>query len=294
MILAAAALALAAQLPPAEEILARAVSAQVTDDADHRVEFFRLALNLRERGETPREVDVSVAYDGRRGGRVHLVLDDSARGGVRVEKGFDGPHYWAREQDGEPIELVGRDFAQDREAIDETLDLCEQLLVLFDLERLRARVKDLSAEEGTLTRRGVEVPHWILRGRVLLADRPRRFALWVDPVTGLPSRLALSLPPTEAPAAGDEEPPPTPPEGTDGAWQEFDLSAYHDFPFLGTEEPQGRLLPRLVREYRRDPDGRRSEVRILELHEVQWRLPPRLRSFSAGPGRGGEDPAAGG
>ncbi len=280
--IAAFLLALAAQdpapagTPEPAEALARAVAAQRVGERAPAVEHFGLDLNLRERGETPREVDVTVLFTLAQGGRLQLILDDSERGGVRVEKGYDGERYWLREQDREPVELAGREYAQDREVIDETLDLCEELLLLFDLDRLQQQTRDLGITAGTLVRRDSSQPHWILTGAILLHDEPRRFGLWLDQETWLPSRLTLESPavaetPLDPPAEGEAEAAPA------VVRQEFDLGAYHDFPLLGSEEPQGRLLPRMVREYRRDENGARHAVRWLELHNVQWRLAPRIR-----------------
>lgn len=252
------------------EVLARAIAAQLTAPAPAAVDHFVIRLNLRERGAAPREIDVDVLYDAGDGGRLLLVLDDSAHGGVRVEKGFQDGRYWLRQQDEEPIDLVGRDYARDREAIDQGLELCEQLLLLFDLEQLRARAQDLTLEDATLARGGEEQPHAVLRGSILLGDRPRRFALWIERASWLPSRLTLELPP--APAADGVEPaaPAAP------VLQEFDLRGWHDFPVHERDMAQGRLVPRLVTEFHRAPGGAREEVRILELHDVQWRLRPRF------------------
>lgn len=272
---AAAPQAPAAERTP-EEALALAVAAQRTGDKDHRVEFFGIDLNLRERGETPRELEVTLLYDSRRRGSLQLILDDSGRGGVRVEKGYDGERYWLKEQDHEPILLAGRDFARDRELIDDTLGLCEELLLLFDLERLKARTSDLELAQATLFVGGQQRPHEVLRGAISLADRRRRFALWLDRETWLPSRLTLEADDPTVEAGGDEAAAADPEVLLA---QEFDLSAYHDFPFLGSDSTQGRLLPRLVREYRRDAEGDRTQVRILELQLVQWRLAPRIRKL---------------
>ncbi len=270
-----------AQAPSPEEALDRAIAAQLTDGRAIRVEHFGIELNLRERGETPREVDVTVLYDYRKGGRLQLVLDDSERGGVTVEKGYDGEHYWLREKGQPQLSLAGREYAKDRELIDDTLDLCEELLLLFDLERLKARARELSVSEGSIARRSEAAPHWVLQGSMLLQDHPRAFALWLDATTWLPSRLSVESDPegrAEGEAgAGDGDAEPAAPVLD----QEFDLSAYSDFSVLGSEElMQGRLLPRSVKEYRRDQDGGRVQVRILELHHVQWRKPPRIDRYT--------------
>lgn len=281
--IAALLLALASQdpapagTPEPADALARAVAAQRVGERAPAVEHFGLDLNLRERGETPREVDVTVLFTLTQGGRLQLILDDSERGGVRVEKGFDGDRYWLKEQDREPVVLSGREYAQDREAIDETLDLCEELLLLFDLDRLQQQTRDLEITAGTLVRRDASQPHWILTGAILLHDEPRRFGLWLDQETWLPSRLTLESPAVEETPLDPLQAPDQEGAAPRKVRQEFDLGAYHDFPLLGSEEPQGRLLPRMVREYRRDENGARHAVRWLELHNVQWRLAPRIR-----------------
>ncbi len=288
--------------PPseAELALARAVEAQVTGAESHRVEHFGIDLDFQERGETPRELAVSLRYDSDKGGRLQLITDDSERGGVRVEKGFDGRRYWIKQPDQEPMELLGRDFARDRDTIDDTLDLCEELLLLFDLERLQARTQELTLEARTVEGKDGPRAVQVLGGTVMLADQKRRFELFLDPESWLPFRLALEPAAPLVPAAPPSEPgdeatpeearaedqeaaaalaldPPAPLLS-----QEFDLQHFHDFPYLGNEDsPQGRLLPRTLKEFRRDPDGGRVLLRIVALHEVQWRRAPKFRRLPA-------------
>ncbi|MFQ5750234.1 MAG: hypothetical protein ACE5H3_12395, partial [Planctomycetota bacterium] len=128
----------ASSTPAVDALFRRAAAAQFTPGSSPaEVHGFRMDLNLRERGEHPREIGFELAWRDVSGGMLRIRVDDPERGSL-VE-GFDGRRYWLREEGGPLRFLQGHEFTRDREKIDQALDLCQDLLVLLDLEPLRKR-----------------------------------------------------------------------------------------------------------------------------------------------------------
>lgn len=246
------ALVAAAVQETADELLRRAVAAQLAPElagAPARpLEGFRLALNLRERTETAREVDLDLRYR-RAGGRVRIGVRDAQRG-TRIEKGFDGQRYWLRDDRGEVVELAGREFARDRDAIDDARGLCEDLFVLLDLDGLRERARDLelaAGEDGTR----------VLRGTWERGGRTWKFALELRGADLLPVSLELA--------------PPPPPEGEPPQPRQR-------FVLLAHARLEGRRVPRVIEEYL--DEERVYPARILEIHDLRCAEPPSPEEFA--------------
>ena len=250
----------------AEQLLEEAAQAQLSRQGVAEVAGFTVSLNLRERGEAPREVDLKLFYRSDDGGLIRLLLDEPDRG-VRVAKGFDGKTYWLKEQDKETLDLSSREFAQDREAIDEAIELSEQLLLLLDLNQLERmasdlRIKELEVPEDDAEAAARAARIQILSGRVKLGSQIRLFDLELDRQAKLAYALVLYPPPTGSTNSEAERPP----------IQRFELGYYKDF--------EGRLMPSVIQEYQGIPKPE-LPIRLLELHRLTWREPPARESFLA-------------
>jgi len=244
------------QTGTAMEFLARAAAAQQPARAAGKslpIEGFSLALNIRERDQQRNDIDLLVEYARADGGRVKLVLDDPNRG-VNVAKGFDGSSYWLQEKGGEVIELSSREFTQDREAIDQAIELCERLQLMFDLNDLaKQTIKPQLKEHDKQV---------IISGNIRHQTLNHPFELVFDREHHRLDSLHLWIP------LLDENSRPAVDQQGKALWQSqprFTLSHYRNF--------EGLLAPQLIREY---APGLSEEppIRIIEIHSLKWKSPP--------------------
>lgn len=239
----------------ASQLLERAVAAQFPNGKQQRVHGFRMLLNLRERSEVRQEFDLLHLYRAAGPGGVALIrsrLDDTDRG-TQIQKGFDGKRYWLADGTGEVQWLEGREFTLDREAIDDSLQLTEDLLLLLHLDALRLRATRLAllpdCPEGRVGVGGV----------LKREDRVWRFALELHADTLRPAELRL-IPRVEA---QETDPPPS---------IRFVLDMH------GVME--GLQFPRRIQQFVNDQT---QPIRILEIKRFEWRRPPTRASFSPEP-----------
>jgi len=238
-----------------ESLFQRAAAAQFTPGSSPaEVHGFRMDLNLRERGEHPREIAFELAYRDASGGMIRIRVDDPERGAL-VE-GFDGRRYWLREDDGTLRFLQGHEFTRDREKIDQALDLCKDLVILLDLDQLHKRSRDFRLLPEDDTGPGIA-------GTLDRAGRPWRFALRLHRDSLLPASLRVeSLP--EKPVDGGTGPPAP-------VVQRFLLRAPRTY--------EGRRIPQLIEMYQ---DEEELPIRLLEIHQIFWRTPPPGAEFEPG------------
>jgi len=241
--------------PEVDALFRRAAAAQFTPgSAPAEVHGFRMDLNLRERGEHPREIGFELAWRDTSGGLIRIGVDDPDRGSL-VE-GFDGRRYWLREEDGKLRFLQGHEFTRDREKIDQALDLCQDLVILLDLEQLRKRSRDFVLLEEDDTGPGIG-------GILHRAGGPWRFSLRLHRESLLPASLQVESLPAK-PSSG-EAPPPL------RVVQRFLLRAPRTF--------EGRRIPQLIEMYQ---NGEDLPIRLLEIHRIVWRTPPPAAGFQPG------------
>lgn len=247
---------------------------QAGDPAALPVDAYGVDLDVRERGETPHEYSFSMRYVDRDGGRLELEIRDPERGRT-VREGFDGRRYWLEDDDGALVELSAHEYAQDRERIDQALELAEHLLLLVDLRRLAERADDLRLESGADGARvvsgRVEDPQATWDFRLELppadADEPlaptglvirRRVAPEAEEASGVLAPTSQLDRDTE-PAEGDGDASDGSDDGGGVEERRFQLSWYTRF--------RGRAVPQVVAEHL---PGVELPVRILEIRRLQW------------------------
>jgi len=135
----------AANSEEAVALLRAIAGAQAPTSEGTQVDGFHMEMVLRDfAADGTREVGLFVTYTVRPQETVELSLDDN---GVMVKKGFDGQSYWLQEDGaGERLDLGGHEFKQDREGIDQVLDMCADLMLLLDAEQLEQKCTGLTLE----------------------------------------------------------------------------------------------------------------------------------------------------
>lgn len=236
--------------PAARALLLALAQRQYAAGAEREVFAFDVQLNLRERGEQVNEFDLGLNYTRKAGELLKLSLYDRVRG-TRVEKGFDGRVYWLREDEGPQRDLSAHEYAEDRAAIDEAIELAADLLMVLDLSALARRATALrltQAADGTRT----------LDGLV-----PRGGKTW---------EFTMSLGPADAadawqPRALDLRERNPDPE----AARETPILQHRRFTLEQYKAFAGRSVPQVITEL--DPaveDPVEGALRILELRALQW------------------------
>ena len=240
-----------------ESILSAMAAAQCEGKEVPEVRSFAMRVVLRDRSDVPREFTFDLLF-GSEPERVRLTMDDSERG-IRVEKGFDGKRFWLHGPAQGLVDLSGREFTKDREAITAALDLSKDLLLVLDLARLGREARDLEA-----TREG-------LAGVLPFPEGDWEFELLFAKETPGALPLALVLHPPAPPHEEEKEGNPVSPPA-----RRFMLGAWEAF--------EGRKIPRLVEEY--SGSSQEFPARILEVQDLIWRRPLPLELFRAPGARG--------
>jgi hypothetical protein len=282
--------------PDAEAFLAKLVAAQQIEDDLPPVTAFRMEFVLRDfqpdRGGN--ELDVRVDFrsaDAPRRDRavdeqgkplqgfeeIRLTANDASFNEL-VSKGLDADGYWLRDEKGKLLTLEAKEYANDRETIDQTLTFCEDFLLLFDLDQLRKRAGGLKLDSSDT--------ETTLIGEMLRGREVWRFRLVVAKGEALPSRLELELPesaqvktePLEVEQAAQGTPVESPALGPQ-------ILTY----FFGKWEAHaGRLLPLEIDEFHGVVTPDNLPRRALDVKRFLWRVPAEIKTW-----RGDERTSAG-
>lgn len=135
------------ELPPdtskeAAALMTKVAANQFPSEEGKLVDGLNMRVEAEEHGEHPHVVSFSVMYTKFGAEQLELKIEDPERGGT-VAKGFDGRDYWLREGlhagEAKAQILSGHEFTKDREAIDEAMNLCSDLLLLMDIRGLQQR-----------------------------------------------------------------------------------------------------------------------------------------------------------
>ncbi|MDP6850282.1 MAG: hypothetical protein QGH51_00530 [Planctomycetota bacterium] len=247
--------------PEAVQLLDKAAKKQNGTKRSDPIGGFHLNLNIRERGQSRNDYDLELDFAAGRE-QIRISLEDSKRS-TRISKGFDGKSYWLKEPDNALLHLDGREFSQDREAIEQAIEFSNRLLLLLDFKYLP------EACEGLWLRENEAGPS--IRGSLLLHGELTYFYLILNPETLLTDRLRIGKP------ALDEK-GTTIWEGSEPVFTqltEYELLHYRDF--------KGLYAPQILREFhilpapipKADSSPKTpSPSRIVEVHGLDWQNPP--------------------
>lgn len=280
--------------PDAVAFLAELVAEQQLEDDLPPVTAFRMEFKLRDyppdRGGN--ELDVRVDFRSADAPQLDQAADSNgeARLGFeeirltahdpafkeKVSKGLDAEGYWLRDGAGDFVSLEAKEYASDRLAIDQTLTLCEDFLLLFDLDQLGQRAGGLklsSTETET-----------ILSGEMVRSRELWRFQLVVEKGQALPSSLILELPESArvkpAPAQGE---PSTEGEATNEAQAETAEAALApqvlSYYFSDWQPHAGRLLPVGIDEYHGVVTLDTYPRRVIDVKRFLWRVPAEIMTW---------------
>lgn len=232
--------------PDASELLLAIASAQYAGHAGREVKRFGIELGLREFGETPHEYGFGLSYSTTGGESLTLQIDDPERGN-RVRKGWDGKRHWLQENEGPLQDLGAREFDQDRQSIDEAIELSADLMLMLDYATLARRATELTLSVGPEQRR-------VLSGKVQRREHSWEFVLVLPDQPGalglLPDALLLrQLNPD--PLTRAERP----------------VLLERHIAFSGYKRFNGRAVPVRVDEFLPEDE---LPARTLELYDLRW------------------------
>lgn len=252
----------AANSEEAVALLRAIAAAQAPNSEGTQVDGFHMEMVLRDfAADGTREIGLFVTYSVRPQETVELSLDDN---GVMVKKGFDGQSYWLQEDGAtERLDLGGHEFKQDRESIEQVLDMCADLMLLLDAEQLQQKCSGL-----TLYAAGAATADRRIGGTLNATAGSWEFSMFVPADSKEPRAFWLY----------HRNPEPQP-EGEPGDWeptvdtQRFELRAWNDF--RGRRAPQVIDIYDTLRKIDAETDEEVLPIRTLELHDVRWMLSPK-------------------
>ncbi|KAA3608086.1 MAG: hypothetical protein DWQ01_13500 [Planctomycetota bacterium] len=263
--------------PEALALFQQVARAQLVAGKPSPVQGFSLKLTVRNRSEGSQDVDIFLAYrQDPKNEYLKVSFQDNQRG-TRVEQGFDGRRYWLLDEDKKFQDLSAHAYARDRERIDDSLDLCAELLLLLDLQSLQHRARELeiwTGEYGGRALRGVlprRSERWVF---VLHLDKAEQQALALDLIPPAPPLLQSQ----DGEAQSQSEPPSANAENAENRLERY---LPRRFELRYPKAFEGRLVPREIREF--TGEERQYPSRILELHRFHWQSPPPLESFQGRP-----------
>ena len=238
----------------AESLMHEVAAAQFSDANATAMTNFGVQLFLRERGEHPREFGFVISYASQPHEIFELAIDD-VESNTQIRKGFDGKKYWLSQAGEEKQILSGREFTEDRQAIDEGIELSSDLMVLLDLGHLadsNPPTKLTTSDVGTR----------ILEGTITRQQQLYTYRIHLDAEQMLPSMVDFIL-------HDDEQ--------QQVQFQRFSTLAYKAY--------AGRQIPQVLYEFNSD-DSEALPQRIYEIHDLSWGPHPPPPSDDKKPSQG--------
>ena len=238
----------------AEALMYEVAAAQFSDVNATAMTQFGVQLFLRERGEHPREFGFLLNYASHPQEIFELAIDD-VESNTQVRKGFNGKEYWLSQAGEEKQILSGREFTEDRQAIDEGLELSSDLMVLLDLRQFADNnppTKLITSDVGTR----------ILEGTITRQQQLYTYRIHLDAEQMLPSMVDFIL-------YDDEQ--------QQVQFQRFSTLAYKAY--------AGRQIPQVLCEFDSD-DSKALPQRIYEIHDLSWGPHPPPLSDDKKPSQG--------
>ncbi|MDG1404923.1 MAG: hypothetical protein P8R35_01770 [Planctomycetota bacterium] len=238
----------------AEALMREVAAAQFSDANATPMTRFEVQLFLRERGEHPREFGFLLNYASHPQETFELAIDD-VESNTQIRKGFDGKEYWLRQAGEEKQILSGREFTEDRQAIEDGLTLSSDLMVLLDLGQFADNnppTKLTTSDTGTR----------ILEGTITRQQQLYTYRIHLDAEQVLPSMVDFIL-------YDDEQ--------QQVQFQRFSTLAYKAY--------AGRQIPQVLCEFDSD-DSKALPQRIYEIHHLSWGPHPSPPSDDKKPSQG--------
>jgi hypothetical protein len=230
----------AAVSPPneAEALMREVATAQFSTTEDLVMNAFDVNLFLRERGEHPREFGFYLHYSRAKKEIFELAIDD-VENNTQVRKGFDGKNYWLKQGADERQLLSGREFTEDRQAIEDGIELSGDLMLLLDLRQFTAKNPP---QKLTVNEEGMR----IIEGEIM-----RHQQLWTYRVH---LKLGGNLPDLVDFILFDEE---------------LEIQKFQRFETLAYKAYSSRQIPQLIYEFD-TADADALPQRIYEIHDLSW------------------------
>jgi hypothetical protein len=222
----------------AQELMSDVIAAQYNAEGARPMSNFSIDLFLRERGEHPREFGFYLLYSETKQKIFEIAIDD-VENNTQVRKGFDGKRYWLKENGGEKQVLSGHEYTEDRQAIDDGIDLSADLMLILDLAQF--------ADKNPPTTLTIEADGTrVLEGRILRQQQLFTYRIHVATDQLLPSIVDFIL-------FDDEQ----------------QLKQIQRFATLAYKEYHGRSVPQVIYEFDTD-DSEALPLRIYEIHGLDW------------------------
>jgi hypothetical protein len=279
--------------PEAAAFLAKLVAEQQIEEDLPPVTAFRMQFKLRDynpdRGMN--ELDVRVDFRSAEAPRRDHAVDaqgkprqgfeeirltaNDASFNEQVSKGLDSDGYWLRDEMGTLLTLEAKEYANDRETIDQTLTFCEDFLLLFDLDQLNRRAGGLklsvSETEDTLSGE-------MMRGREIW-----RFRLVVEKGEALPSRLVLELPESARvkpePRKDELESDGVEPAADEKVTPVEPTPQVLSYSFSDWKPYAGRLLPVYIDEFHGKVTPDTYPRRAIDVKRFLWSVPAEIKTW---------------
>lgn len=282
--------------PNAVAFLAKLVAEQQIEEDLPPVTAFRMEFKLKDyppdRGGN--ELDVRVDYRSAEAPQSDPAVDSNGEPlpgfeeirltahdpafKEKVSKGLDAEGYWLRDGAGDLVSLEAKEYASDRLAIDQTLTLCEDFLLLFDLDQLGQRA-------GGLKLSSTETES-ILSGEMMRSRELWRFQLVVEEGQALPSSLILELPesarvkPEESEAERGKPETEGTSDPTDSETAETALAPQVLSYYFSDWQPHaGRLLPVGIDEFHGVVTPDTYPRRVIDVKRFLWRDSAEIKTW---------------
>ena len=196
---------------------------------------FDLQLFLRERGEHPREFSFYLHYAKKPKEIFEIVIDDIEKN-TQVRKGFDGKDYWLKEQEKAKITLSGHEYTEDRNAIEDGINLCNDLILFLDFKQFAQKYPP---EKVSLQEDGIK----IISGKLL-----RKGEKWDYSIKSKGKQLPFQI---DFSKRNNDK--------SELTFQRFELLSYKSY--------QGRKIPQIIYEFQLNEE---LPSRIYEIHDIVW------------------------
>ena len=234
--------------------LTKMAAAQFSTENPQQMQNFNIDLFLRDRGEHPREFGFFLHYSRSPKEVFELAIDD-VENNTQVRKGFDGKNYWLEASGKKRQTLTGHEFTEDRQAIEDGIELCGDLMLILDLRQFAEKNPPSilkTKQDGTR----------ILEGQLLRKGKQYTYRVHLDADSLLPSKVDFIL-------FDDEQ----------------QITKFQSFATLAYKKYSARQIPQVIYEFDTADNGALPQ-RIYEIHDMAWGPKPQAISDDKKPSQG--------